>query len=162
MAFKREVVVQAPIERVFEVVSTYEYAPKMLYHIVKIDKVTEGPIGVGTEFVERRNIRRMNINNTLVVADYEKNKRFVMKSDQHKLSLEYTYTFEEAEEGTKINFVGKIRTRGLKNLLYKPMINNIIIKEDGHHLLAIKDYLEEGPLINPENEEELEKIGENK
>ena len=53
MAFKSEVTIKAPIEDIFDIFSNYKYFSDALNHIMKVEKETEGPVGVGTVFVER-------------------------------------------------------------------------------------------------------------
>ncbi|MGM8214865.1 SRPBCC family protein [Bacillaceae bacterium W0354] len=144
MAFKSEVIIDAPIEDVFEIFSTYKYAADALEHIVKVEKVTEGPVKVGTEFIERRHVRNMNIDNKLIVTEYVPYEHFAIKSTQNKLLLNYKYTFSFVQNGTKVGFVGQIKTKGIKNFFYRPLIEKIMKREDGDHLEKIKRYIEKG------------------
>lgn len=158
MAFTSEVIIEAPIEEVFEVISTYKYSSDALGHIVNVEKITDGPVAVGTEFMEKRHVRNMNISNKLVVSEYEKNKRFAIKSKQHKLLLNYEYTFSETDEGhTKVNFIGKIKTKGIKNYFYRPLINGMMKREDGNHVELLKEYIEKKRSGDDENNDSEEK-----
>lgn len=143
MAFKSEVTIKAPIEDIFDIFSNYKYFSDALNHIMKVEKETEGPVGVGTVFVERRHIRNMSIDNKLVVTEYVENEKFAIESKQNKLILNYFYSFTQGEEGTKVSFIGKVRTKGIKNFMYKPLIEKIIKREDGDHLEKMKQYIEE-------------------
>ncbi|MDQ0351319.1 putative membrane protein [Alkalibacillus filiformis] len=142
MSFTRSITIDAPIDQVFRVISRYEYAVEKLDHIIDLklnqDKVTEG-----TKMTETRHIKGQNVNNTWEVIEYEPNQRFVVKSEQNKLYLTYRYTFVEHDGQTTVNFDGNITTSGLRNLIYKPLIKKIIIKEDGEHLNKVKAYIEE-------------------
>ncbi|WP_017186229.1 SRPBCC family protein [Alkalibacillus haloalkaliphilus] len=142
MSFTRSVTIDAPVDQVFRVISKYEYAVSKLDHIIDL-KLDQEEVTEGTKITETRHIKGQNINNTWEVTEYEPNQRFVVKSEQNKLYLTYRYTFTEEDGHTTVNFDGNIATSGLRNLIYKPLIKKIIIKEDGEHLNKVKAYIEE-------------------
>ncbi|GEL77977.1 SRPBCC family protein [Tenuibacillus multivorans] len=141
MGFKRDVHIHAPIDQVFRVTTTYEYAPKVLSHIADIEIVGDAPIGVGSKIKETRKISQTQVENMLEVVEYEPNKRFAIHSEQNGLDLDYVYTFSEVDGGTRVEFEGKIKAKGLRNIMMKPLINRIIKKEDGDHLDKLKQYI---------------------
>ncbi|TFB19622.1 hypothetical protein E3U55_10735 [Filobacillus milosensis] len=140
MAFKRDVHIEAPAELVFRVLTTYEYAPKVLNHIEDVEVIGEH-IEVGTKIKEKRNINKTLVENTLEVTEYKPNKKFATHSEQNGIDLIYEYTLSEVEGGTDINFEGKIKPKGLRNKLYKPLIGMLIKKEDGDHLQQLREYI---------------------
>ncbi|WP_188207724.1 SRPBCC family protein [Alkalibacillus aidingensis] len=142
MGFKREVFVNAPVEQVFQKIARYEYAEEKLDHIVKIEILTNSEVQKGTEIKETRDIKGRQVDAIWKVSDYQPNQRFTVKSDQNNLHLIYNYDFEEETGGTRIKFTGNIKTSGMRNLIYKPLIKRIIIKEDGDHLKKAKEYIE--------------------
>ncbi|MFD2638611.1 SRPBCC family protein [Piscibacillus salipiscarius] len=143
MGFKRDVHIKAPVDVVFKVLSTFEYAPKVLDHIESVEVLDE-EMTVGTKIKEVRSIgkQKQKVENILEVVDYEPNTSFGTYSKQNGLDLHYSYTLSEIEEGTDVHFVGTIKTKGIRNLLTKPVINKIIQKEDGEHLNKLKQYVE--------------------
>ncbi|WP_162297923.1 SRPBCC family protein [Halalkalibacillus sediminis] len=142
MGFTREVVVKAPVEEVFEVVSNFKHAEEAMDHVTGVEILTDGPIGVGTEIKETRQIKKFEASSVLKVTEYEKNRRFVVQSEQNNLLLEYVYIFKEVKEGTRVEFEGKINTKGIRNRLMKPLITYIIKKEDSEHLNQMKKFVE--------------------
>ena len=98
---------------------------------------------LGQSLLNARHIRNMSIDNKLVVTEYVENEKFAIESKQNKLILNYFYSFTQGEEGTKVSFIGKVRTKGIKNFMYKPLIEKIIKREDGDHLEKMKQYIEE-------------------
>ncbi|GAA0466415.1 SRPBCC family protein [Alkalibacillus silvisoli] len=149
MGFNREVTINAPIEQVFQVITRYEYAVKKLNHVLDI-KIENEALQVGDHIIETRSVSGQNIQNAWEVIQCESNKRFVVKSEQNKLFLTYDYTFSEVDQGTMVSFTGNIKTSGVRNLIYKPLIKRIIIKEDGEHLNYVKSYIEELKDLNEE------------
>ncbi len=141
MAIQMEAVIQAPVEEVFDVLTNYKHTEDM-EHIESIEIITDGPVGLNTGIKETRNVRGYKIENILKVTEFEENKRFTIESQQHKLFLTYTYLFSEVDEGTKVEFIGKLKPSGLKNKLYKPLITKMIRNEDGNQLDVLKRYVE--------------------
>src|SRR5690625_4861175 len=141
MAFELETVINAPIDKVFEAASTFAYTDE-IEHIEKMEKKTDGPVNVGTEFEETRHIRGLKVNNIVKVTEYEKDARFSTESQQHKLFLKCMYTFSETDGGTHVKMKGKLKPSGLKNKLYKPLITKMIKKEDGSQLEYLKKHVE--------------------
>ncbi|WP_027965080.1 SRPBCC family protein [Halalkalibacillus halophilus] len=142
MAFHREVIINASVDEVFRVISTYEFAEQINGPVVKVDWVSDQPIQEGSELKETRGIKGQFITSVLTVTAFEPNKKFAVKSEQNNLFLHYTYTFSEEVDGIRVSFNGEITTAGIRNRLYKPLINRIIKKEDGDHLEKVKVYIE--------------------
>ncbi|SEQ41740.1 SRPBCC family protein [Piscibacillus halophilus] len=141
MGFKRDVHIKYPIDLVFRVLTTFEYAPKVLDHIQEVEVLDE-EVKVGTHIKEVRLIGNQQVENTLEVTEYEPYTKFATYSKQNGLDLHYIYTLSEVDGGTDIHFEGNIKTKGLRNMLTKPVINRIIKKEDGNHLYQLKQYVE--------------------
>lgn len=57
MAFTETTIIHAPMETVFNVVTDFSQAPFMMEHIVRTEKLTAGPMRVGTQIEEVRTIR---------------------------------------------------------------------------------------------------------
>ncbi|RPF53967.1 SRPBCC family protein [Aquisalibacillus elongatus] len=140
MGFKREVKIDKPMDLVYRVLTTYEYAPKVLDHIEKVD-IQGDSIQVGTKIVETRKIGQQTIDNTLEVVEYEPNHRFATYSVQNGLDLHYIYALSEQNGTTTIQFEGKIKTKGIRNFLSKPIISWLIKREDGQHLEKLNQYI---------------------
>lgn len=141
MGFSRDVHIKLPIDVVFHELTSFEYAPKVLNHIEEV-KVLDDEVKVGTEIKEVRTISNRKVENTLEVIEYEPNVKFATYSKQNGLDLHYIYTLSEIDGGTDIHFEGKVKTKGVRNFLTKPVINRIIKKEDGDLLYKFKQYVE--------------------
>ncbi|QFT91004.1 Polyketide cyclase / dehydrase and lipid transport [Bacillus sp. THAF10] len=137
------IVIARPVEEVFSFASNLENATKVMENVVAIEKLTEGPIQVGSQFKETREIRGRKASYVMEFTEFESNKRYSVKSESNGLTVVYHYDFKPTVEGgTKINFHGDIHTSGFMMKLTKPIIRRILKKEDADHLPQLKRLLE--------------------
>lgn len=156
MAFKETVHINAPVETVFDITTDFGHAPKIMDNVVKTEKLTEGPMQVGTQVKELRNIRGEGVETILNVTEFIPNQKFTVTSESGGMTVKYQYHFLAEENGTTVDFTGTLHSKGLKNLLIKPIFERILKKEDKNHLIRLRNYIErpkteEIPEINPEN-----------
>ncbi|WP_394189950.1 SRPBCC family protein [Paenisporosarcina quisquiliarum] len=143
MAFKETVFINAPVEKVFAITTDFEHAPFIMENVVKTEKLTEGPMQVGTRVKEVRNIRGKEVDTVLVISEFIPNQKYTVKSENFGMTVEYQYRFLAQEIGTTVDFNGLIHTKGLKNALIKPLFEMILKKEDKDHLVKLKQYIEQ-------------------
>ena len=142
MAFKETVYIDAPVETVFTITTDFDHAPLIMENVVKTEKLTEGPMQVGTRVKEVRNIRGKEAETVLVISEFIPNQKYTVKSENFGMTVEYHYHFMAKENGTTVDFNGLIHTKGLKNALIKPLFEMILKKEDKDHLVKLKQYIE--------------------
>ncbi|MET3682761.1 hypothetical protein ABID56_000851 [Alkalibacillus flavidus] len=142
MDFSREVVIDAPVDDVFQVVTKYEYIERVS-HIVDVDLGDADDLAAGDTISETRQVRQNKVESTWHIDDMKESKLFVVSSEQNQLHLTYRYDFAEVEEGARVTLSVSIQTRGLRNKLMKPFIKKIIEGEDGEQLQYIKQYIED-------------------
>lgn len=137
------VVINKPVEEVFSYASNMENSMNIMVNVVEIEKLTEGPLQVGSRFKETREIRGRKASSVIEFIEYAPNKSYAVKSETNGLKVVYYYDFLPADGGgTKVEFKGDIHTTGLVMKLTKPIIRRILKKEDGDHLKQLKTVLE--------------------
>lgn len=141
-SFSEKITILRPITEVFEFTSNFHNAPKINDSIKKIEKLTEGPIGVGTKFKETKEIRGRNAEATIEVVQYNPTKNYSIRSEANGLGVTYHYQFEEVAYGTLVEFLCEIKTKGLVMALTKPLIVKMLKQEDSDHLKNLKLALE--------------------
>ena len=142
MAFKETIYINAPVETVFDVTTDFKQAMSIMDNVVKIEILTDGPMQVGTRVKEVRKIRGKEAETVLVVTEYIPNQKYAVKSEDSGITVEYHYQFNAQANGTSVDFNGLIQTKGLRNSLFKPLIEMILKKEDKNHLVQLKNYIE--------------------
>ncbi|OCA82465.1 hypothetical protein A8F94_20675 [Bacillus sp. FJAT-27225] len=140
--FESSVVINKPVEEVYHYVSSMENMPEFMPNIVKIDKPGKEPLKPGDKVVETRLIRGRETTTELEILENEENKRFSYRSEVNGLQTTYSYTFNQAENGTNAHFEATIKTTGLKMMLTKRLIVNMLKKEDGNQMIYLKDSME--------------------
>lgn len=143
MSFMNQsVTIQKPIGEVFAQATAFKNSPEIMEAVIDVEILTEGPVREGYEFRETREIRGRKVPAVIEVTAFQPDKSYSVKSVQAGLDLRYHYTFTETTEGTKVDFKGELHTEGLRNKLMKPLIKQIIKKEDQNHLHHLKKFIE--------------------
>ncbi|WP_141430917.1 SRPBCC family protein [Bacillus sp. 03113] len=140
--FRSSIIIKKPLQEVFQYMVDMENATEVMVNVVEVEKITEGPIGAGTKYLETRSIRGKKAKAEIEYTQFEENQSYTASSEVNGLEVTYYYQFHEVEEGTHVEFEANIHTTGLFMKLTKPFIVNIIRKEDGNHLQYVKEALE--------------------
>lgn len=133
--------IAASPKQVFELISDLSNASKFLDNIKGSEKLTDGPIGVGTIFRETRVVGGKESSADLQVTAYEPPAHFGIRSEVEGIKVEYHYHFAPEAGGTQVRWVCELEASGLRKMML-PMIAGIMKKEDGDHLQKLKAYLE--------------------
>ncbi len=96
--FSNNLIIGRPINEVFRFVADFENMPKWNYYVVEVNKVTSGPIGVGTAF---RQIRKTDTQRYKIV-EFEPNRKVVVETLPPAPALQMRFTFEPAGGGTRL------------------------------------------------------------
>ncbi|RHW40266.1 DUF3284 domain-containing protein [Neobacillus notoginsengisoli] len=141
--FQSSVLIEQPVEVVFEYVASMENMPEIMPNVVKIDKGGLEKLKSGDKVVETRMIRGRETETEIEITAFEENKLFAYKSEMNGLQSVYRYLFEETAEGaTKVTFEMAIKTSGFVMGLTKRFLVNMLKREDGNQMVYLKDMLE--------------------
>lgn len=141
-ALNQTMVIDRPVETVFNLTTQMERSPEIMDKVEQITKITEGPVGEGTKYVEIRNLGGRRVQSTLEVIEYVPNKSYAVASEQNGVGITFRYTFKPQQEGTFVTFDGIVQTSGLGRSLFKGMITRMISKEELFHLQKLKEFIE--------------------
>ncbi|MCT2344290.1 SRPBCC family protein [Niallia taxi] len=140
--FRASVIITEPVDVVFAYFANMSYAPEYMSNVEETEKLTDGPVGVGTKYRELRKVRGKNATAEIEYLAYEKNVAIKRRSNSNGLLVDYDYRFAEIQEGTQVEFEGKVHVKGLMMRLTKRVLVNIIKTEDGDHVQRAKELLE--------------------
>ena len=116
--------INRPVDQVFEYVTHMENNPEWEPAVLEVTKTSEGPIAVGTVF--RQGVRAMGKQGVvnLEITEYEPNERFGFRALNPfgPIQPRSWWTFEQADEETKITFVADPNPRGLFKIM-SPLIS---------------------------------------
>ncbi|MBM7579032.1 SRPBCC family protein [Jeotgalibacillus terrae] len=142
-ALNQTMVIERPLETVFQETIQMEKSPEIMDQVVSIKKLTDGPPAKGTRYEEVRDLGGRKVQSELVVTEFVENKSYAVTSEQNGVKINFRYTFSaEGENSTFVTFDGKITTQGFARSLFRGMIVRMISKEELFHLQKLKNYIE--------------------
>lgn len=140
--FRVSEIIHRPIEEVFSYLSNLENATNLLPFVTDMEKLSAGPVGHGSRFLETRLVRRRRIQAEVDIIEFNRPASFTSKSLSNGVEILYHYTFSAIEEGTQVEMEAEVKTGGFLSFLTKKQLVKIIKNEDGGQLQKLKEVLE--------------------
>ena len=132
--------INRPVEQVFTFLADTKNLRSWQSDLVENEQLTEEPLRVGSRF---REVRRTGSRNSEIQAEmtvFEPNKRFATKT-LTKPEVTVSYTFDEENGGTRINYKFVMITSGFMRLL-EPLIAGSMKKDTDSDFEKLKHLLE--------------------
>jgi uncharacterized protein YndB with AHSA1/START domain len=129
-----------PVEQVFAFLMDTGKLSTWQSNLIKMEKITEGPLRAGSRFREVRRLGRRESEIQAEITTFEPNKRFETRT-LTKPEVTVSYSFETEDGGTRLKHRFVMRTSGLMRLL-EPMIASSIKKESEADFETLKHILE--------------------
>lgn len=133
--------IAATPEAVFAFLQDVTHFPEVLTSVVRAEKITDGPVRVGTRFRETRKINGREATAEIEVTAHEPPRRYSATSAQGGITATYHYTLTPEKHGTRINLQAEATATGLKKLML-PLVVSFMKKEDASHLQKLKAAVE--------------------
>lgn len=102
MQVESSIVIMQPLEDVFAFITDTEAQSQWQAATQENKKLTDGPVGVGTQIQHRGKFLGKRMESIAEVVEYEPNSKYHVKSVQGYLPVDLQYLLEPAEEGTKL------------------------------------------------------------
>jgi uncharacterized protein YndB with AHSA1/START domain len=104
-----DIVIDRPFEVVFDYVADQSNEPQYNPQMVRAEKMTAGPVGVGTRF--RSAVASMGRTAEMVIecTGYDRPRRLDSTTIMQQADISYTLTFEPAGTGTRMRWSGQVR-----------------------------------------------------
>lgn len=143
MEFELSVVINRPLEEVFAFFRDIDQHAGQKGTVVPVyDKVTPGPVGVGTQYHEIVQVMPFVTGEILTeVVGYEPSQRLAYRFVALGMPGELTYCFEAVEEGTRLVQRQSLWPSGWMKL-FSPMIRAMFSRMIVRRLVGIKSFLE--------------------
>jgi uncharacterized membrane protein len=135
------IMINRPIEEVFAYVGEMQNGPKWQPALVEVRRITEGPLGIGTQYTGVRKFMGRRMESVIEYTTYEQNKKVAFKSISGPSPLEQSFLFEPTTEGTRITSRLEMQTSGLMGLA-EPLIASGLKREVDANFGILKDMLE--------------------
>jgi len=139
--FRHRIIINCPIEKVFEFISNPQNRAKWDSSVADIRITSDGPIKAGTTGVSVGMFKGKQYESEFIYDEYDSPNMLVLKTTSGPVKVKMRNTLTEVEGGTQVVFKVQGNSRGLLSLL-GPIIGSKMEKEIKNNLIAMKDYLE--------------------
>jgi carbon monoxide dehydrogenase subunit G len=139
-----EVMIHAPVDEVFDMVADERNEPRYNPRIVRVEKVSEGPVGRGARFVaEPKNMGAKGAM-TLEVLEYDRPHRLHNVVHSSYMHVDGTLTFQEVDGGTRLKWDWDMGLVGPTRVLLSPVLALIGPSWERRNWVGLKEYMESG------------------
>jgi len=146
--FKTSIVIQRPVETVFAMVSNYQNSSLWVSGALEHQKISPGPLGVGTVIRTAGHFMGQRVEATRTVVAYDPNARYAFRSAYQQVPFTTTFVFEPAQSGTRLTATVEGEPTGLYKAAM-PLILSAIRQQLEGDLRRLKKLLEEPPAGKP-------------
>jgi Polyketide cyclase / dehydrase and lipid transport len=111
------ILIERPAEEVFDFVADQRNEPIYNPRMVQSEKITDGPIGVGTRFRATARSGRRAAEMLIEVTDFQRPIRLGSRTTMSDVDVDGGLTFEPVAGGTRMNWSWEVTPRGPLRLL---------------------------------------------
>lgn len=140
-----DIVIDRSIEDVFDFVADERNEPSYNHAILRSDKLTDGPVGMGTRFRTTHKGARRPVEMMVAITEYDRPRRMASKTTMSWSEVEGELSFEPVGSSTKMRWHWDVRPKGLANLL-RPFVGVIGGRFERGCWEGLKRYLEKHEL----------------
>jgi uncharacterized membrane protein len=133
--------ISAPVEEVFSYSTNNENDPIWMEEVVKVEKTSEGPIGVGSTFVNHVEFLGKSIEDSHEIIEYESNKRMTIVQRTGAVPFKAIYLYEFLEGGTRFTMQIEAEPGGFFKLA-APLVRRQLETQFERNLKNLKSILE--------------------
>jgi uncharacterized protein YndB with AHSA1/START domain len=143
-----EIVIDRPVDAVFDYVADQSNEPQYNPQMVRAEKITAGPVGAGTKFRSAVASRGRTAEMLIEITGYDRPHRLASVTTMQQADIRYTLTFEPAGSGTRMRWSGQVRPKGAFRLL-GPLIARMGRHQEQRIWASLKQHLEAAPAATP-------------
>ena len=114
---KGDIVIDRPVEDVFDYVADECNEPTYNTQMRLAEKISDGPIAVGTQYRAEVVSGGRPVSMVIEFTEYERPRRLASKTTMSSMDIAYTLTFEPVREGTRMRWSGEIEPHGMLKLM---------------------------------------------
>lgn len=135
--FKRSIIIDRPVEQVFDFAANLDNASKFMPNVTKIEMLTEGGMKPGAKFRETRLMNGKERSAVIEITEHDRPHVHGARSAMMGMSASYTFRFSPAGAGTRIDMEAVV-TGNFLWWLFLGMMARMLEKEDGEYLDRVK------------------------
>ncbi len=139
-----EIVIGRPVDGVFDYVADQSNEPQYNPRMVRVEKITTGPVGKGTQF--RSAVASMGRTAEMLIecTGHDRPTLLASTTTMQQADISYTLTFEPAASGTRMRWSGQVRPKGAYRQL-GPVITWMGIRQEQRIWASLKKHLDAAP-----------------
>lgn len=136
-----DIVIDRTVDEVFDFVADERNEPLYNRRMIRVQKLSAGPIGLGMRFSAEMSQRRGTAEMTIECTAYERPRRLSTTTHLSNMEIDGTLLFEPVPEGTRMRWLWDVKPRGLLRLM-GPMIARIGRRQERTIWAGLKRVLE--------------------
>ena len=137
-----EILIERPVEGVFDFVADQRNEPIYNPRMLQSEKITDGPIAVGTRFRATARSGRRTVEMLIEVTQFQRPRRFGSRTTMPSVDVDGGLTFEPAAGATRMIWSWEVRPSGRLRLL-GPVVARLGRHQEQAIWTGLKAHLEE-------------------
>ena len=137
-----EILIERPVEEVFDYVADQCNEPIYNPRMLQSEKITDGPIAVGTRFCATARSGRRAVEMLIEVTEFQRPRRFGSRTTMPSFNVDGGLTFEPAAGATRMIWSWEVRPSGRLRLL-GPVMARLGRHQEQAIWTGLKAHLEE-------------------
>jgi uncharacterized membrane protein len=142
LEFENTIRIDRPVGEVFAFLSDFENIPKWNYYVLEVRRLSEGPTGIGTTYLQVRKTDQQDFR----IIEFEPDHMVAVKTlPQSSPSFERRFTLYEEGDTTRLRDQWKLDTG--RPALLERLARGRVKSAVAENLAKLKELLEEGGVI---------------
>lgn len=108
MRFSSSVEINAPVEKVWSLIDKLEEWPQWMQSIKNIERVSEGPLAVGSQLSVTAKVSRLTVNLLMTISEFVPERSVIMQGKALGTKLTRFYFLEPVNGKTKVTIGGEV------------------------------------------------------
>jgi uncharacterized protein YndB with AHSA1/START domain len=112
-----EIVINRPVEEVFDFVADERNEPRYNPRLLRVEKLSPGPVGLGSRFRAEMRTRPRPMEMTTEFTGYERPRRLASTTRMSRMDIRGTLSFDPVPGGTRMRWSWELEPHGLLKLM---------------------------------------------
>jgi uncharacterized protein YndB with AHSA1/START domain len=136
-----EIVINRPVEEVFDFVADERNEPRYNPRLLRVEKLSPGPVGLGSRFRAEMRMRPRPMEMTTEFTGYERPRRLASTTRMSRMDIRGTLSFDPVPGGTRMRWSWELEPHGLLKLM-TPLATPIGARGERAIWTSLKRFLE--------------------
>jgi uncharacterized protein YndB with AHSA1/START domain len=138
---KGEIVIERPVDEVFDFVANEENEPQYNPQMRLAQKITDGAIGVGTSYRAEMTGRGRAVSMTIEFTEYDRPRRLAEQVQMKSMDLTGGLSFDPVDGGTRMRWSWDLEPHGVLRFM-RPIVASMGRRQERRIWTNLKQLLE--------------------